>query len=127
MNLSQLISQVSKNLNGTHTAYDDNKSFIVIPVVSKRYQSVLAEYVTKDDVKFIVVSSKICEESQTPDKLFKIEKKLLFAKLTIKDGFLQVICYLDENMDANLAALIIDEVANFADEQELQITGQDIF
>ena len=47
MNLSQLIAQVSKNVNGTHTPYDENKSFIVIPTDSKRYQSVLAEYVTK--------------------------------------------------------------------------------
>ena len=127
MNLSQLIGQVSKNINGTHTAYDDNKSFIIVPVPSKRYQSVLAEYVTKDDIRFIEVSSKICDESQTPDKLFKIEKKLVFAKLAIKDGFLQVVCYLDENMNHDLATLIVNEVASFADEQELAITGQDVF
>ena len=127
MNLSQLIGQVSKDINGTHTAYDDNKSFIIVPVPSKRYQSVLAEYVTKDDVRFIEVSSKICDESQTPDKLFKIEKKLLFAKLAIKDGFLQVVCYLDENMNPALATLIINEVASFADEQELAVTGQDAY
>ena len=126
MTLAQLISQVSKNVNGTHTAYDDNKSFVVIPVPSKRYQSVLAEYVTKDGIRFIEVSSKICEEEQTPDKLFKLEKKLIFSKLAIKDGFLQVVCYLDENMNPELATLIIKEVANFADVQELEITGQDI-
>lgn len=127
MNLAQLISQVSKNINGTHTAYDDNKSFIVVPVPSRRYQSVLAEYITKDDVRFIEVSSKICDESRTPDKLFKIEKKLLFAKLAIKDDFLQVVCYLDENMNPDLATLIINEVASFADEQELAITGEDVY
>lgn len=127
MNLSQLIGQVSKNINGTHTAYDDNKSFIIVPVPSKRYQSVLAEYVTKDDIRYVEVSSKICDENQTPDKLFKIEKKLVFAKLAIKDGFLQVVCYLDENMNPDLATLIINEVASFADEQELAITGQDVF
>ena len=126
MNLSQLINQVSNNVNGTHTAYDDNKSFVIIPVPSSRYQSVLAEYVTKDDIKFIEVSSKICEESNTPDKLFHLEKKLLFSKLAIKDGFLQVVCYLDENMNPALATLIITEVANFADEQESLLTGQDI-
>lgn len=127
MNLSQLISQVSKKINGTHTAYDDNKSFIIVPVPSKRYQSVLAEYVTKDDIRFIQVSSKICDDSQIPDKLFKIEKKLVFAKLAIKDDFLQVICYLDENMNPDLATLIINEVATFADEQELVFTGQDVY
>lgn len=127
MNLSQLISQVSKNINGTHTAYDDNKSFIIVPVPSKRYQSVLAEYVTKDDIRFIEVSSKICDDSQIPDKLFKMEKKLVFAKLAIKDDFLQVICYLDENMNPDLATLIINEVAAFADEEELAITGQDVY
>lgn len=126
MNLTQLITQVAKNVNGTHTAYDDNKSFVVVPVPTKRYQSVLTEYVTKDDVKFIEVSSKICDESQTPDKLFKIEKKLLFSKLAIKNGFLQVVCYLDENMNTDLATLIITEVASFADEQESVITGSDI-
>lgn len=127
MNLSQLISQVSKNINGTHTAYDDNKSFIIVPVPSKRYQSVLAEYVTKDDIRFIEVSSKICDDSQIPDKLFKMEKKLVFAKLAIKDDFMQVICYLDENMNPDLATLIINEVAAFADEEELAITGQDVY
>ena len=126
MNLSQLIAQVSKSVNGTHTAYDDNKSFVVIPVSSNRYQSVLAEYVTKDNIKFIEVSSKICEESQTPDKLFHLEKKLLFSKLAIKNGFLQAVCYLDESMNPDLATLIITEVANFADEQESVITGSDI-
>lgn len=127
MNLSQLISQVSKKINGTHTAYDDNKSFIIVPVPSKRYQSVLAEYVTKDDIRFIQVSSKICDDSQIPDKLFKMEKKLVFAKLAIKNDFLQVICYLDENMNPDLATLIINEVATFADEQELVFTGQDVY
>lgn len=127
MNLSQLISQVSKKINGTHTAYDDNKSFIIVPVPSKRYQSVLAEYVTKDDIRFIQVSSKICDDSQIPDKLFKMEKKLVFAKLAIKNDFLQVICYLDENMNPDLATLIINEVAAFADEEELAITGQDVY
>jgi hypothetical protein len=127
MNLSQLIGQVSKNVNGTHTAYDDNKSFIIVPVPSKRYQSVLAEYVIKDDIRFIEVSSKICDDSQIPDKLFKIEKNLVFAKLAIKDDFLQVICYLDENMNPDLATLIINEVASFADEQELAITSQDVY
>jgi hypothetical protein len=127
MNLSELISQVSKNVNGTHTAYDDNKSFIVIPVPSKRFQSVLAEYITKDGVRYIEVSSKVCEESQIPDKLFKLEKKLVFAKLAVKNDFLQVVCYLDENMNTDLATMIINEVATFADEQELQLTGQDIY
>ena len=127
MNLSQLIDKVSKNVNGTHTAYDANKSFVVIPVPSKRYQSVLAEYVQKDDIRYIEVSSKICEEDKSPDKLFKLEKQLIFAKLAFKNGFLQAICYLDENMNPELATAIIYEVATFADEQELKITGQDIF
>jgi len=127
MNLFQLIDNVSKNVNGTHTAYDETKSFVVIPVPSKRYQSVLAQSVTKDGIKYIEISSKICDESQTPDKLFKIEKNLVFAKLSIKDGYLQVVCYLDENMSVDLATIIITEVATFADEQELLITNEDIF
>lgn len=127
MNLANLIKEVSIQTNGTHTAYDDNRSFIVIPVPSKRYQSILAEYVTKDDVRYIEVSTKICEESQTPDKLFKIEKGLTFAKLAIKEGFLQVVCYLDPSMSPDLATLIIKEMAIFADEQELVITGEDVF
>jgi hypothetical protein len=127
MNLSQLIDKVAHNVNGTHTAYDEDKSFVVVPVPSKRYQSVLAEYTTKNNVRYIEVSSKICEENQTPDKLFKLEKKLTFAKLAIKEGYLQVVCYLDENMNPDLATAIISEVATFADEQELSITGQDVF
>ncbi|MEN8248199.1 MAG: hypothetical protein ABFS32_04650 [Bacteroidota bacterium] len=127
MNLSQLTAQVAKNVNGTHTPYDENKSFIVIPTDSKRYQSVLAEYVTKESVRYIEVSSKICDESQIPDKLFKIEKELTFAKLAIKEGYLQTVCYMDENMNLDLATAIINEVANFADEQELAITGEDVF
>ena len=127
MNLSQLIKEVSQKTNGTHTAYDENRSFVVLPVPSKRYQSVLAEYVTKGEARYIEASTKICDESQTPDKLFKLEKKLTFSKLAIKDGFLQVVCYLDPNMDSTLAAEIIKEMAAFADQQELAITGQDIF
>jgi hypothetical protein len=127
MNLSELISQVSKNVNGTHTAYDEEKSFVVIPVPSKRFQSVLAEYITKDEVRYIEVSSKICAEDHIPDKLFKLEKNLVFSKLAIKNDFLQVVCYLDENMNTDLATMIVSEVATFADEQELQITGQDIY
>ena len=127
MNLFQLVDAVSKNVKGTHTAYDDTKSFVVIPVPSKRFQSVLAQYIQKDNVRYIEVSTKICEESQTPDKLFKLEKNLTFAKLAIKDGFLQVICYLDENMATDLATLIITEVATFADQQELIITKEDVF
>jgi hypothetical protein len=127
MDLSELIGKVSDNVNGTHTAYDDNKSFVVVPVPSKRYQSVLAEYVTNDSIRYIQVSSKICEESQTPDKLFKLEKNLTYAKLGFREGHLQALCYLDENMNVELATAIISEVARFADEQEEAITGKDVF
>lgn len=127
MNLSQLIKEVSDRTNGTHTAYDENRSFVVIPVPSQRYQSVLAEYVTYDNIRYIEASTKICDEAQTPDKLFKIEKKLTFAKLAIKNGFLQVISYLDPAMSPDLAAAIIKEMAVFADEQEMAITGQDVY
>ncbi len=127
MDLSQLMEKVSKNVNGTHTAYDDNKSFVVIPVPSKRYQSVLAEYVRHEHLKYIQISSKICEEDKTPDKLFHLEKNLTFGKLAIKDGFLQVVGYLDENMDPLLATAIVTEIANFADEQEKRITGEDVY
>ena len=77
MNLSQLIKEVSDRTNGTHTAYDENRSFVVIPVPSKRYQSVLAEYVTKDEVRYIEASTKICDESQIPDKLFKLKRSCI--------------------------------------------------
>jgi len=127
MNLNQLIDKVSKNVNGTHTAYDETKSFVVIPVPSRRFQAVLAEDVSKNNVRYIAISSKICEESQIPDKLFKIEKSLTFAKLAIKEGYLQAVCYLDENMNPELASAIITEIAIFADEQELLITGKDVF
>ena len=127
MNLSELIGKVAQNVNGTHTAYDDNKSFVVIPVPSKRYQSVLAEYITTDGIRHIEVSSKICEESETPDKLFKLEKKLYYSKLGFREGHLQVLCYLDENMNVDLATAIINEVATFADEQEEMITGKDVY
>jgi len=126
MDLSKLIAEVSKKVNGSHTAYDDTKSFIVIPV-AKRYQSVLAEYITVDGYRYIEVSSKICREDESPDKLFKIEKTLRFSKLAFKNDFLQAVCYLDENMNSDLAAAIITEVATFADEQEKLITGQDIY
>lgn len=126
MDLSKLIAEVSKKVNGTHTAYDHTKSFIVVPV-AKRYQSVLAEYIKMDGFRYIEVSSKICREDESPDKLFKIEKKLRFAKLVFKGGFLQTVCYLDENMNSDLAVAVITEVATFADEQEKLITGQDIF
>jgi hypothetical protein len=127
MNLSQLLKEVSDRTNGTHTAYDDDRSFVVIPVPSKRYQSVLAEYVTKDGLRYIEASTKICDEAQIPDKLFKIEKELTFAKLAIKNGFLQVVCYLDANMNPELATMIIKEMADFADQQEKAITGKDIY
>lgn len=127
MNLSQLLKEVSDRTQGTHTAYDDDRSFVVIPVPSKRYQSVLAEYVTMDGLRYIEASTKICDESQIPDKLFKIEKELTFAKLAIKNGFLQIVCYLDANMDPELATAIIKEMADFADKQEKVITGKDIY
>jgi hypothetical protein len=127
MNLFRIIDEVSKNVNGTHTAYDETKSFVVIPVPSKRFQSVLAQIVDKSGVKYIELSSKICDDTQIPDKLFKLEKNLTFAKLAIKEGYLQVVCFLDENMATDLATLIVNEVATFADEQELLITKEDIF
>ena len=126
MNLSKLIAEVSQKVNGTHTAYDDTKSFIVLPV-NKRYQSVLAESIKLDGFRYIEISSKICRENESPDKLFKVEKNLRFGKLGFKDDFLQAIAYLDENMNSDLAAAIITEVANFADAQEKLITGQDIY
>ena len=47
--------------------------------------------------------------------------------MAIKNGFLQVVSYLDAGMSPDLAAAIIKEMAIFADEQELAITGQDVY
>ncbi|HHL51987.1 MAG TPA: hypothetical protein ENJ39_01310 [Flammeovirgaceae bacterium] len=127
MLLNQFVATLTPKVKGTHTPYDDNRSVLVIPTGRGRVQSVILENIFAEDYRYILVSSKICAESKIPDKLFKREKNCTFCRLAIRHGFLQAVAYLDENMNPDLAAAIVTEVANFADEQEESITGEDIY
>jgi len=128
MDINSIIEQYAEEVGGKFSAYDDTKSVVVVPVSSHRYQSLLAQIQTVKENDYIEITTKICTEENIPEQLFHLEKQMIFGKLIVRDGYLQVMAYVTcSSISVGLVTEIINEIASFADIQEKKISGQDVY
>ena len=125
MELTKVIESYANAVDGKFSSYDDTKGVVIVPVTKHRFQSVIATNKMLDGVEYIELSSKICAVEDMPEKLFVLQRDLTLSKLVIKDDFLQVVAYVDDQINPKLLAVVINEVAQFADHKEKEISGKD--
>ena len=130
-NFNEFMEKFADEIGGQFSEYDKSKSVIIVPLEENRFQAVLG--VIKFNEKFnktgIEFSSKVCPYSDDIDcKQLVIENaKTCYAKFVIVDDFIKVegSTFVETIMEEGLKE-IIREVAQFADEWELKLTGLDV-
>lgn len=131
MNLSSFIKKYADEIGGQYIAYDVAHSVIIVPVTSKRFQTVIGT-IKENELykrKLITLSSKICEIGSGVDLKALLEQTAHFnySRFKIEENFLQIeaVASMDGLKEETLKEMI-QEVANLADQYELKLTGVDV-
>ena len=130
MDFKAFSAQFAQETNGTYDEYDERKSVFILPLANGRNQTVIAEIKTHDSGReFVRVDSKVCKLF-SPIKYSEIlaaSVDFIHARFIAEDDFLKVEAsfYLD-NLNESIIKEMILEVAQLADDWELEITGEDI-
>jgi hypothetical protein len=131
MNVFNTVKQYADQIGGQFTDYDHEKSVIVVPLTSSRFQTVLA-VTQKSPVSGrdqAVFTSKVCEFNTSIDLKMLMEQNgnFDFSKFVVEDGYLKVeaSCLSGTTSEAQVKEMI-QEVAQLADHYEYKLTGQDI-
>lgn len=128
MKVVEIVKTYAESIGAKHSAYDDNKAVVIVPIGQHRHQTVLAELKSINGVAYIRLSSKISNKSAIKDEdIYERQKNLLFGKLIIEQDYLEIRAYLEECMSPELIKEIINELAAFGDIYEKKYTGKDIF
>lgn len=129
INLDKVLEDYSNEVGGKVIPYTDNQSIVIMPTKHGRFQRVLAWTRTTGKHKFLEFDSKVCEWTDGIDmkKYLTEASSFTFSRLIIKEGFLQVASsvFVDE-ATIDLIKDMVREVAEIADDLELQITGEDV-
>lgn len=129
MDFRAFSAQFAKEADGTYDEYDDTKSVFILPLSNGRNQTVIAEITEHASGRRIVrVDSKICRLF-SPIKYSEIlaaSAQFIHARFIAEDDYLKAEAsfYLDNLSDEIIKEMIL-EVAQVADDWELNITGED--
>ncbi len=121
----------AKEIGGEYREYDDSRSVIIVPLKRGRFQTVIGHIVSHSgyDREVIHLKSKVCELTYNIpyQECLEASKEYPYTKFITEDGFLKVeaINFL-VNLNDNMVKEMITEIAQHADDWELQITGKDI-
>jgi hypothetical protein len=131
MNFFNFVKHYAEQIGGQFTNYDASNSIIVVPVKDGRFQTVLLLLENSDvsGKQHAVVTSKVCEYVPKINLKELVEQNAGFdySKFTIDNGHLKIVASLPtESASQDDIKLMIQEVANLADEYELKLTGKDI-
>ena len=130
MDFKAFSTDFAKEVDGTYDEYDDMKSVFIIPLANGRNQTVIAEIKEHTDGREMVrVDSRICKLF-SPIKYSEIlaaSVNFIHARFIAEDDYLKAEAsfYLD-NLNEGIIKEMIMEVAQVADDWELEITGEDI-
>ncbi|MEM8965718.1 MAG: hypothetical protein AAGE93_04810 [Bacteroidota bacterium] len=135
MNLVDFMRDVSEDLEGQFSEYDENTSVIVVPLGKGRFQAVQGKVQEVDiqGTKTISFVSKVCPFYRQMDLVDFMEenKKMLFSRFIVEDNFIKVEAsvFLEFVSEQNKEYLqnAICEVAEVADKWEHKLTGLDVF
>lgn len=129
MNLDKILDDYAKEINAQVIPYTDNKSAISFPISGVRFQQVIGWSKQTDQHKLVEFHSKVCkfEKSMNFEKLLSDAASYTFARLIVKDDYLQVAtAAVVDHATPELIKDLVKEAAIVADRLELMLTGQDV-
>ncbi len=131
MDINSFLKNYADQIGGQYTAYNSEKSILIVPVSGNRFQTVIGT-LKKNDLynrDIIVLSSKVCEANAGQDYKLLLEQASYFnyCRFVISETHLQIeaIAAVDGVNDAGLKEMV-QEVANLADQYEMKLTRADI-
>jgi hypothetical protein len=131
MDITSFLKNYSDQIGGQYTAYNNDQSIIIVPVSGNRFQTVIGT-VKKNDLynrNIVTFSSKVCDVHPALDYKMLLEQASYFnyCRFIISENHLQVeaVVAVDGITDGDLKEMI-QEVANLADQYEMNLTGSDI-
>ena len=130
MDAVEYMRNYAKEIGGQFSAYDSNKSIIVVPLDQGRFQTVIGR-IEEENLKnpMLEISSKICryKESIKLVELLIENANLQYSKFVILDDFLKIKASIRlESVSAEVIAEIVMEVAEVADQWEQRLAGVDV-
>ena len=130
MELVAYMRDLSTEIGGQFSEYDNDKSIIVVPLEQGRFQTVIGRMKTDATKKALIeISSKICRYSHSLDllALLKENSNLRHSKFTILDDYLKVESTTNyQGFAPELVKEMILEVAEVADHWEQRLAGVDV-
>ena len=132
MDLSQSMKRIAEEIDGQHSAYDINKSVVIVPLKDSRFQSVIVSIEKSgkfNNLEGVVFTSKVCDYSQDLNlkELLEENSKHCYSKFVIIDDYLSVeASTLVYSANDDLLKEIVLEVGQVADDWENKLTGMDV-
>ncbi len=132
MDLSESMKRIAEEIDGQHSAYDINKSVVIVPLKDSRFQSVIVTIEKSgkfNNLEGVVFASKVCEYSQDLNlkELLEENSKLCYSKFVLDDDYLMVeASTLVYSANDALLKEIVLEVGQVADDWENKLTGMDV-
>lgn len=128
MNLDKILDEYAKEIGAQVIPYTDNKSAISFPMGGVRFQQVIGWSKVTSQHKLVEFHSKVCEYNTSINltKILEDASKYTFARIIIKDGYLQVAtAAVVDHATPELIKDLVKEAAVVADNLELMLTGAD--
>ncbi|MBX2917281.1 MAG: hypothetical protein KF856_18580 [Cyclobacteriaceae bacterium] len=131
MDLTAFMKKYADQIGGQFTQYDPSHSIIIMPVSGNRFQTVIGtiKKTESSNRSLITLASKICASKPSLDykKLLEQAVRFSYSRFIITDNYLQLeaIAPVDTTTESTLSEML-QEVANLADQYELQLTDSDI-
>jgi len=132
MDLSQSMKRIAEEIDGQHSAYDINKSVVIVPLKESRFQSVIVTIEKSEkfnNLEGVVFTSKVCEYSQDLNlkELLEENGRLCYSKFVLDEYYLKVeASTLVYSANDALLKEIVLEVGQVADDWENKLTGLDV-
>jgi len=132
MNLFSVVKQYAEQIGGTFTDYDHEKCIVIVPLKDNRFQTVLAVTGTSkvSGKPRVYFSSKVTNsvDSINAKELLMQNKNFDYSRFIIDDGQLKVeASCLSDSATEDEIKLMLQEVAQLADQYEFRLTGKDVF
>jgi hypothetical protein len=130
MNLQQALEAYSEKSDSQFIRYNDEISFVIVPVSGGRNQKVIVNLVQNDlyNRKMVRISSIVCPVSENPDlkRLLEQSAHFNYCRFVIRDTNIEVEAVADASgVTPPVLGEMITETANLADQFEMIITGKD--
>jgi hypothetical protein len=130
MDLAGFLRTYADQIGGQYTAYNADQSILIVPLPDNRFQTVIGNFMkTGSNQTLFVLSSKVSNASDDYDyrTLLEASAGYHYCRVVIRDNQVQVeaVAAVDGVSEEAIKEMV-QEVANRADQLEMELTGSDV-